>query len=95
MSLSFRPMTSQMERGSSLLMLPMVVRTIQPPATNSSARDFRKSVKSLSNWSKYALNTAGVLVFAMQMFPLLRASPVWLTNPFGTCKFPQSPIYSY
>ena len=84
MSLSFSPTNSQMQRGSSLLMLPMVVRTILPPGTSSSARDLRQTVKSLLNCSKYWLNTAGGLVFAIYMFPLLSASPSLVTMPFGT-----------
>ena len=81
MSLRFSPTTSQMQRGSSLLMLPIVVRTIRPPGTNSSALHLRNILKSLSNCSKYALNTGGGLVFAMHMFPLFMAS--LLTNCFG------------
>ena len=81
MSLSFSPTTSHMLRGSSLLMLPIVVRTIRPPGTNSSALHLRNIVKSFSKCFKYASNTAGGLVFAMHMFPLFMAS--LLTNCFG------------
>lgn len=86
-SLSFSPTTSQMLRGSSLLMLPKVVRSIRLPGTNSSARHLRNILKSFSNCFKYASNTAGGLVFAMHMFPLFRASRVSLTNCFGTYMF--------
>ena len=90
MSLSFSPTTSHMLRGSSLLMLPIVVRTIRPPGTNSSARHLRNIVKSFSKCFKYASNTAGGLVFAMHIFPLFKASWVSQTNCFGTYK-----IYRY
>ena len=87
MSLSFSPTTSHMLRGSSLLMLPIVVRTIRPPGTNSSARHLRNIVKSFSKCFKYASNTAGGLVFAMHIFPLFKASWVSQTNCFGTYKY--------
>ncbi|RXH88328.1 hypothetical protein DVH24_042399 [Malus domestica] len=74
-SLSLSPTTSQMQSGSWLFMLPIVVRTILPPGTSSSARDLKNTVKSFLNCSTYNLYTAYGLVFAIHMFFLFSPSP--------------------
>lgn len=86
MSCSFNPTNSQMVRGSLLLMLPMVVKSMRPLGTISPARHLRNNVKSLLNWSKYASNTAWGLVLATQMLSLFNAVPALVTNSFGAYK---------
>lgn len=69
------------------LSLPIKVRTIRPSGFNSFVRNLRNFVKSLSNWSKYALCTVGGQQDFATQTPLLFniGIPDSLIMALGTC----------